>query len=98
MFSDRRKSERHQFNRFARIQGEAGGAAGDCLIINMSETGVRLHSDSFNVPDDFILVLSDGPYSRRSCKVVWRLGFEIGAEFTTRMVEPRLSASPNRAA
>ena len=93
MFKDRRNSERHRFNRFARIQGEAGGASGDCLIINMSETGVRLHAENFNVPDDFILVLSDGPYSRRSGRVVWRLGFELGAEFTNRMVEPRLSAA-----
>jgi hypothetical protein len=93
MFKDNRKSARHNFNRFARLQGEAGGPSGDCLIVNMSEGGVRLHSETIEVPEEFTLVLSDGPYSRRSCRVVWRLGFEIGAEFTSRMAEPRLTAA-----
>jgi|SRR5215813_4595303 len=93
MFNDRRKSSRNAFSRYARVQGEAGGQSGDCLIVNMSEGGVRLHSESMEVPEEFILVLSDGPYSRRSCRVVWRLGFEIGAEFTGRMAEPRLTVA-----
>jgi len=97
MFKDRRKSVRHPFNRFARIQGETGGPSGDCLIVNMSEDGVRLHAEDYAVPDEFILVMSDGPYSRRSCRVVWRLGCEIGAQFSDRMAEPRLSAAHSAA-
>jgi hypothetical protein len=38
---------------------------------------VRLHSE-VDVPDEFILVL---PAGRRDCRVVWRLGHEVGAEF-----------------
>ncbi len=97
MFKERRKSTRHPFNRFARIQSEAGSASRDCLIVDMSENGVRLHTENADVPDEFTLVISDGPYSRRSCKVVWRLGFEIGAQFTSRMAEPRLSVAHDAA-
>jgi hypothetical protein len=81
MFTERRKSVRHGFNRYARIQAEMSGPSRDCLIVNMSEDGVRLHSEA-ELPDAFTLVISDGAQPRRSCRVVWRLGFEIGAEFT----------------
>ena len=73
---------RYAFNRYARIQAEAAGASRDCLIVNMSETGVRLHSEIAEIPSDFTLVIADAARPRRSCRVVWRLGFEIGATFT----------------
>ncbi len=81
MFKERRKSSRYAFNRFARIQAEVAGPSRDCLIVNMSDDGVRLHSEA-ELPDDFTLVMSDAAWPRRSCRVVWRLGFEIGAKFT----------------
>jgi hypothetical protein len=81
MFKDRRKSQRHNFNRYARIQAEMAGPSRDCLIVNLSEDGVRLHSEA-EFPDAFTLVIADAPRSRRSCRVVWRLGCEIGAKFT----------------
>jgi len=82
MFSERRRSVRHNFNRHARIQVEmAGGPSRDCLIVNMSDDGVRLHSET-EFPDDFTLVITDAARPRRSCRVVWRLGFEVGATFT----------------
>ena len=43
--------------------------------------GVRLHTEVAQVPDEFVLLLADDA-GRRECRVVWRLGFEIGAEFT----------------
>ncbi len=82
MFKERRRSMRYNFNRFARIQAEVSGVSRDCLIVNMSEDGVRLHSEIGDMPSDFILVISDAPRPRRSCRVVWRLGYEIGAKFT----------------
>jgi hypothetical protein len=82
MFKERRKSERYNFNRYARIQVEMSGASRDCLIINMSDEGVRLHSEIAEMPSEFTLVVSDAEHPRRSCRVVWRLGFEIGAKFT----------------
>lgn len=94
MLKERRKSAREPFNRFARVQGEPGSPSRDCLIINMSDDGVRLHVENFDVPTDFQLIMSDGPQQRRSCRVVWRLGFEYGAQFTDRVTQPRPMAAP----
>jgi hypothetical protein len=82
MFSERRRSPRYQFNRHARIHAEMAGISRDCLIVNMSDDGVRLHSEIAEVPSDFTLVIADAARPRRACRVVWRLGFEIGARFT----------------
>jgi PilZ domain len=81
MFSERRRSVRHSFNRHARIQTEVSGPSRDCLIVNMSDDGVRLHSEA-ELPDAFTLVITDATRPRRACRVVWRLGFETGARFT----------------
>ncbi len=82
MYTERRKAVRYTFNRYARVQAELAGPSRDCLIVNMSETGVRLHSEFAELPNDFTLVIADAERPRRSCRVVWRLGFEIGAQFT----------------
>jgi hypothetical protein len=48
----------------------------------MSDGGVRLHIAGFDVPDEFVLLLSgDGVVRERACKVVWRRGHEVGAKF-----------------
>jgi hypothetical protein len=82
MFKERRKSPRYGFNRFARFQAETAGPTRDCLIVNMSDHGVRLHSENAEIPREFTLVVADTERPRRVCRVVWRLGFEVGAEFT----------------
>ena len=82
MIKEQRKSPRHSFNRFARYQAEMSGPSRDCLIINMSEHGVRLHSESGEIPSEFTLVIADAELPRRTCRVIWRLGLEVGAEFT----------------
>ena len=82
MLKERRNSKRYNFNRYARIQVEMSGPSRDCLIVNMSEEGVRLHSEIMEMPNEFTLVIADAEHPRRSCRVVWRLGFEIGAKFT----------------
>ena len=41
---------------------------------------MRLHSE-MDIPDNFSLILPGLQGGRRECKVVWRLGHEIGAEF-----------------
>ena len=58
------------------------GPSRDCLIVDLSEGGVRLHSEINEMPNDFTLLIPDAEHPRRSCRVVWRLGFEIGAKFT----------------
>jgi hypothetical protein len=91
MIKERRRSVRYSFNRYARIQAEMAGPSRDCLIVNMSETGVRLHAELPDVPPTFTLLINGVERPRRACRVVWRLGFELGAEF------PDLEREPARA-
>jgi len=79
---DRRRSARRQINRVAKIQVGSGTLPRDCLITDISTGGVRLHVEGFEVPDDFVLLLS-GDNLAKECnyRVVWRLGHEIGARF-----------------
>jgi PilZ domain len=82
MFKQRRDAQRSAFSRHGRIQFEGTNSTRDCLITNMSENGVRLHLEIAELPADFTLLLTDAAWPRRSCRVVWQLGFEFGAKFT----------------
>ena len=77
---NRRRSERLSVRGLAKILPGTGSLPRDCWISDVSDGGVRLHSE-MDVPDDFILILPGHQGGRRECKVVWRLGHEIGAEF-----------------
>jgi hypothetical protein len=79
---ERRRSQRRLINRLAKIQLASGTLPRDCLITDLSTGGVRLHVEGFEVPDDFVLLLS-GDNMAQECnyQVVWRLGHEIGARF-----------------
>ena len=65
----------------AKILLGAGSLPRDCRITDLSDGGVRLHVEAMDVPDEFTLMLP-AQGGRRECRVVWRLGHEIGAEFT----------------
>jgi len=82
-FKERRLSRRRALNRIAKIQLANGTLPRDCLITDMSEGGVRIHVENFEVPDEFVLLLSGEGIggSERVCRVVWRLGYELGAKF-----------------
>jgi PilZ domain len=83
MLSDRRRSTRHAISRLAKLQIPGSTLPRDCLVTNISDGGVRLHVEGVEVPDHFVLLISDGDRRAvpRDCRVVWRLGFELGAEF-----------------
>jgi hypothetical protein len=79
---DRRCARRRLMNRMAKIQLGAAALPRDCLITDISTTGVRLHVEGFEVPDHFVLMLSGDDLAKEaSYRVVWRLGHEIGARF-----------------
>jgi hypothetical protein len=80
---DRRRSRRRVLNRVANIQSSSGTLPRDCLITDISDGGVRLHVEGFDVPDEFVLLLTgdDVTAKERAYKVVWRLGHEVGAKF-----------------
>jgi len=77
---NRRRTERHAVRGLAKIQTGTGSLRRDCWITDISDGGVRLHSERTDVPDEFILVLP-GVQGRRECRVAWRLGHEVGAQF-----------------
>ena len=79
MFLERRKSERRVVNSPAKFRAAADAPAQDCVVMDMSDGGVRLFAEAAEVPDEFILDI-DGD-AGRPCQVVWRLDAEVGAEF-----------------
>jgi PilZ domain len=80
---ERRLSRRRSLNRVAKIQVASGTLPRDCLITDISDGGVRLHVEGFEVPDEFTLLLSGEGLTEneRAYRVVWRLGYEVGAKF-----------------
>jgi len=91
---DRRQSRRRLLNRTAKIQVGNGTLPRDCLITDISDGGVRLHVEGFDVPDEFVLLLSGegGAAKERTYRVVWRLGYEVGAQFVPPLPRPGLAA------
>jgi hypothetical protein len=85
MFRDRRQSARRAINRIAKIQVGGSALPRDCLITNISEGGVRLHVEGYEVPDRFLLTLQGEGVGPRplDCQVIWRLGCELGVQFVT---------------
>ena len=92
---DRRLSRRRVLNRVAKMQFAAGSLPRDCLITDISDGGVRLHVEGFEVPDEFVLLLSGDEVIAKECayRVVWRLGYEIGAKFMGRVRRSGYSAA-----
>jgi len=80
MLKEIRRHERHSINRVAKIQS-AGSLPRDCLVTDLSEGGARLYAEGIVIPDHFVLLLTGSRTVRRECRVVWRLGNEIGVRF-----------------
>ena len=91
---ERRSSRRRMINRVAKIQFGSGTLPRDCLITDISDGGVRLHVEGFDIADEFTLLLSgdDIGAKERSYRVVWRLGYEVGAKFIGRPRRSGLNA------
>jgi hypothetical protein len=84
MPEERRRSPRRRLYRAAKIKVGVGILAHDCILIDISERGARLYIAGFDVPDEFVLLLSgDGVVRESKYKVVWRRGHEVGVEFVS---------------
>ena len=56
----------------------------ECLVLDISDKGVRLYVGGFEVPDKFVLILSDVDIDSESTyEVIWRRGQEVGARFVS---------------
>ena len=80
----RRREARQRYYRSAKIKLTAGARACDCAVVDMSDGGVRLNVEGLDVPDEFVLLISnDRKVQERAYKVVWRFGNELGAQFVS---------------
>ena len=81
---------RRVINRMAKIQ--IGADTRDCLVIDISDGGVRLYVD-FDVPDEFVLIFpGDGIIVRETTyRVIWRHGHEVGAKFVSAVRRSRFA-------
>jgi hypothetical protein len=78
MLANKRKRARQSWVRAAKIQASGATRLRDCLILEISDSGVRLQAASGRITNRFTLLLAGG---RRECRVIWRTGNEVGAEF-----------------
>lgn len=79
MFTDQRRAERRRpLNGVAMIHLKTGPRPYDSRVVDLSESGARLYVEA-EVPDWFALVMADS--EPLECRVVWRLGYEVGVEF-----------------
>ena len=79
MFVNRRKTERRECNRIAKIQFGTGNLPRDCMITDMSDGGVKIIAEYPEIPTEFTVIFSEG--RPRQCKLAWRIGCEFGAQF-----------------
>ncbi len=79
---ERRREPRRPLYRAARIQFGNGALPRECVVMDISDGGVRLRVDGFEVPDEFVLLLSGHFVTQESkYEVVWRHNQELGAKF-----------------
>ena len=79
--NNRRAARRHRCDDIDTSIRPEGPLSGECQILDLSRTGVRLtvmNTESF--PDTFVLILSTNR-TGRPARVIWRRGSELGAEF-----------------
>ncbi len=78
---ERRREPRHTVQQIAMISAQSGGDPRYCLIMDRSESGVRIRTTSdFEAPDQFILRCAavEARYN-----VVWRKGSILGGKLVS---------------
>lgn len=68
------------------------GRRSKCVWSNISDRGACINvPDTEDIPDGFVLLLSESGSPRRRCRVIWRKPRQIGVKFETQL-EERLRA------
>ena len=96
MFGGRRQHKRYTIDRIAKFYGESGSLPRDCTITDISVHGARLFASGGDMPDQFTLLIAGEKPVREECRVVWRLGGEVGVEFLTKKREVQRMETINR--
>lgn len=82
MSGERRKTGRQDMHWKALIVGVGGSIVGECMMVNVSDTGAKLLlPPSVEVPDGFALILAKNGGVRRTCEVTWRSDNSVGVRF-----------------
>ena len=82
MRGNSRKDRRGDLGTKAWIRLDGGFSVRACRLVDLSNSGVRILVDApHDVADRFSLLLTRGAAPGRRCRVKWRNGPEIGAEF-----------------
>jgi hypothetical protein len=79
MLVNRRRSERRECKRVAKIQFGTGSLPRDCMITDVSNGGAKIIAEYLDIPTEFTIIFSTG--NPRQCRLAWRIGCELGAEF-----------------
>ena len=78
---EKRGAPRYPLERLAKIQPGRSNPPRYCLVTDISDGGVRVNTNGFDLPDEFVLLLSgDGPAQDGTYQVIWRCDDEIGAK------------------
>ena len=79
---ERRGVSRRVINRVAQYRCGLGALPRSCMVTDISTSGARLYSET-DMPETFTLsVTGEDADIQRECRVVWRLGGEVGVTFT----------------
>ena len=82
MAKDARKAARNKVGSKAWIKLDGGFSVRPCTVVDRSNSGVQLRIDNPSmVPDPFVLVTSRATRIGRRCRVKWRNGGQLGAQF-----------------
>jgi hypothetical protein len=82
---DSRKALRHHLYHVVKVRPGAHATPRECLLVDISDEGVRIYVVGFEVAEEFILLFShDDDILEERYKVIWRRDGEIGAKFIGR--------------
>lgn len=79
--TERRKSDRKKTFRAAVTLFESPSSPMPCIVMDISATGARIKALSADeLPNEFLLTI-ESTMAQHQCKVVWRVGDELGIHF-----------------
>ena len=82
MDGEHRKCFRRRIVQRAVMSSVGGAAVGPCVIRDISDAGAKLAINRVSqVPEEFVLLLSQNGGVSRQCRVVWRSEREVGVKF-----------------
>ena len=80
---ENRQSPRRRLTHLTKMRTGLNAPLRDCLILDMSDEGVRLYIGGLSVPDQFVLLLGEDVVRECVYRVIWRRDREIGAKVIT---------------